>query len=235
MKLFETRRFQVPFWAIILLLTISLAIGSGVWSFQTEDARVIGLMSGLSTGFVLFGCGLLLQIYLFQQLEKYRNMGVVALLDNRHEQSYYGPIVASAKQEVFVTGASGTRFIDDFLDGSSDNPVLLNAMRSHPDLIVRLLIPDDDHLSFEAASRWKLVQSKVDQVKHQFKTRFEVRRFPHEARQSFLLVDGDFIGGPVFEGDNSKHGPAVHVKGSKLYASKHRKYFETLWARSEKH
>ncbi|MGO7632708.1 hypothetical protein [Rhizobium leguminosarum] len=235
MKSFETRKFQIPIWGIILIAVLALAIATGVWLFQIEDARLMGIVSGLFTGFVLFAFGLLLQVFLFQELERYRNMGVKALLDNRHDQAYYGPIVGKAKQEVFVTGASATRFIEDFLDVSSDNPILATAMRANPKLVVRLLIPDDEHLSPDALVRWGSKQGRVDGLKREFKNRFEVRRFKHEARHSFLLVDGDFIGGPVFDGDNSKYAPAVHVDGTKTFARKHREYFDALWASSDKH
>lgn len=235
MKPFESQKVHVPVWAIVLLFVVALTVAAGVWLFQIEDARLMGIVSGLFTGFVLFAFGLLLQVFLFQELERYRAMGVKALLDNRHDQAYYGPIVGKAKQEVFVTGASATRFIEDFLDVSSDNPVLATAMRTNPKLSVRLLIPDDQNMSPDALIRWNSKKSRIDGLKLEFKNRFEIRRFKHAARLSFLLVDGDFIGGPVFDGDSSKYAPAVHVAGTKTFARKHREYFETLWASSDTH
>ncbi|MGO8088626.1 hypothetical protein AB9E29_16010 [Rhizobium leguminosarum] len=232
MKPFEKRSWSIPVWFVVFGVVCLLTVLSGYWLFQVQDARLVGIVSGLFTGLLLYGLALIPQTYIFLELERYKSIGVKALLDNRHDQSYYRPLVAGAREFVWVTGASTTRFIEDFLDPLSDNATLLEAMRSNTRLTVRLLIPDDEYMKLEARSRFAAKAEKLKTLKSQLGNRFELRRFNDWARHSFVVVDGDIIGGPIFDSDNSKHAPAVHVDGSKPFARKYRDYFETLWGDS---
>ncbi|WP_313602609.1 hypothetical protein [Rhizobium sp.] len=235
MRTFENSSVVVPVWAVVLGFVALFSIGSGFWLFQTEDPLWLSILSGLFTGFVLFAFGLVTQIYTLRTVEKYRQMGVRALLDNRHDKSYYRPLLSAARREVKVTGASATRFIEDFLDPAADDPTLILKMRSRRKLAVKILVPNDTYMSPTARSRLGAQQAKIVELRREFGCRFEIRRFNSDARHSFLIVDGDFIGGPVFDGDESKHAPAVHVDASKAFAEKHDAYFDRLWDQSVQH
>jgi len=235
LKSFERESWNVPVWLVVFGVVIFLAAASGYALYYVQSPWLSGIVSGLFTGLVLYGLALIPQVYMFRELERYRSIGVRALLDNRHEQSYYRPLLAVATDFVWVTGASCTRFIDDFLDPLSDSATLLDAMRSNRRLKLKVLIPGDEYMKDEARSRFAAKAEKIAALKKEFGPRFELRRFSDWARLSFLVVDGDFIGGPIFDSDNSKHAPAVHVDGSKPFARKHREYFDIMWGNSVPH
>jgi hypothetical protein len=156
-------------------------------------------------------------------------MGIVNVLSNRHEKAYYRDLVCTARMTVLLMGASSTRFVDDFLDPDSDDKVLFDQLQRHAHLTVRLLVPALKHLSPDARAKSTGLMAKIARLNEKFPGRVELRRFEGKAHHSFVLVDDDLVAGPVFEGDKSKHAPAVHVKTSTTFAAKYREHFEEVW------
>ncbi|MBX4894597.1 hypothetical protein [Rhizobium bangladeshense] len=229
MKSFEQLTARVPWWMILVAVCLILTVVSWFWLSNTDDPRMMGIVSGLFSGLVLYVFGLITQVTVFNKLEQYRAMGVEALLENRHDKAYYGPLLSGASDTVKVMGASATRFIDDFLDADADDHVLLDRLHANKRLQVQLLVPTHDFMSPDAKNRYDAKLGKIEQLKAEFQGRFAIRRFPHEARHSFVMVDGAFVGGPVFDGDKSRHAPAVHVVANKPFATKYRDYFNESW------
>ncbi|MER8627693.1 hypothetical protein [Mesorhizobium sp. M1143] len=232
MRSFEQLTAVVPLWMILVAFCLISTVGSWYWLTYTDDPRMMGIVSGLVSGLVLYVFSLITQVTAFNKLEHYRAMGVEALLENRHEKSYYGPLLSGARDTVKVMGASATRFIDDFMDADADDHVLLDRLHSNKRLQVQVLVPTDDLMSPDAKNRYNARSVQIDRLKHKFQGRFAIKRFPHEARHSFVMVDGAFVGGPVFDGDKSKHAPAVHVVADKPFATKYRDYFNDSWDNS---
>lgn len=191
---------------------------------------MIGIVSGLLTGMVLFLISMVTQVYLFRQIDAFRRMGVKGLLENRHDKQYYSPLMSNAQMSVKVMGSSASRFLADFLDGEADTHVLLDRLRSDSQFSVKILIPSDIHLSDSSKRNWRNKSSLVAALTSEFGGRFEVRRFNETAHHSFIVIDddSDFVGGPVLDTE-SRHGPAVHVSGTTAYAQKHNKYFNKIW------
>lgn len=226
---FESKSLTVPVWAVFIAVVGIAAIGCAIWLYFLDDPKWVSIVSGILTGLILFPLGLLTQVFTFQALRRYEQMGIRGLRDNRHDKAYYRPLVDRATREVLVTGASATRFVDDFLDPDADDKALYDALVRQQDLVVRILVPDDQHMSPEAAARWQAKQSKIEQLAKKFPKRFLVKRFADHARHSFVVVDGEFVGGPIFEGDKSRHAPAVHVAAGTTFARKYLDYFEQVW------
>jgi hypothetical protein len=231
-KPFEQLTARVPLWMIVIGVAIMMTVLTWFWLDEIDDPRMMGIVSGLCSGLVLYIFGLIAQVSVFNELQRYREMGVKALFDNRHEKDYYGPLISNAKETVKVMGASGTRFIDDFMDSDADQHVLIDRLHTNKRLQVQLFIPADEFMSPDAKNRYLAKQPKIERLKADFGGRFAIRRFPHEARHSFVIVDGDFVGGPIFDGDKSRHAPAVHVTASKPFAIKYREYFNQGWEKS---
>jgi len=232
MKSFEQLTARVSWWMILVAICVIFTVVSWFWLSNTDDPRMMGIVSGLFSGLVLYVFGLITQVTVFNKLEQYRAMGVEALLENRHDKTYYGPLLSGARDTVKVMGASATRFIDDFMDADADNHVLLDRLHANKRLHVQLLVPTDDFMSPDAKNRYDAKLAQIDQLKAKFQGRFAIKRFSHEARHSFVMVDGAFVGGPVFDGDKSRHAPAVHVIADKPFATKYRDYFNESWDKS---
>ncbi|MGO6705274.1 hypothetical protein [Rhizobium leguminosarum] len=226
---FEKFKAPIPVWLLLVFVVVVLCGMTGAWLYWIDDAKWGGVIAGLFTGFVLFLFGLITQVFVFRKLDKYEQMGVKNLFQNRHEKELYRPIVKEARERVLVTGASATRFIGDFLDQESEDRTLVDALRTRRKLVVKILVPDDANMGADAKSRWLSRQKKVESLKEEFGDRFEIRRFSRDARHSFVVVDNDFVGGPVFEGDESQYAPAIHVDARTAYGRKHIEYFDRLW------
>ena len=224
-----TSKLHVPIWFLILVLLLALIITFGILFFLVDDSKYESLFGGIFAGLIpctIFYCK---KIVLFKKLDEYQRMGVHHLLKNRHEKSYYRPIVGGASKRVKVMGASCSRFIDDFLDIGSDDKVLVDRLHSQPNLTVQLLVPDQENMSENTQARFNLANEKIEKLTNQFGNRFEIRRFPFEARHSFVIVDDILVAGPIFQEDRSKQAPAVHVDMSTSFGDKYLEYFQTIW------
>jgi hypothetical protein len=228
---FELDKIRVPLW-LIWAISISLAIaGFGYWYYEVDpgNSKLVGLVGGIVTGLIVYLATFLTLLRPIQELDRFHRMGIRGLLANRHDQTYYRKLVARSRLRVDVMGASCSRFVRDFLDVESDDKVLIDALIKHPDLKVRLLIPDDAHMSEETRNRTKDTLAQFAVVQGRFGNRVELRRFEDEARHSLVIVDNDLVAGPVFDDNRSRHAPAVHVAIETLFGQKYLAYFETVW------
>ena len=231
MTLFETQSVPVPKWLLIVAIVIITVLISGTYYFYLDpnDAKLVGLIGGIISGGLVFLLTYVTSVQPLKQLARYEEMGIRGLLASRHDKAYYTKLVSKARRSVQVMGASCTRFVEDFLDPQSEDHALLDALRHNPALFVQFLIPDDQHITENAKVRLPGLYQKLDLLKKDFGRRIELRRFPAKAQHSFVCVDDDLVAGPIFQDDESKYAPAVHVAMSTRFAQKYHDHFETIW------
>lgn len=227
----ETGTTRVPTWALVAGAVAIVTIALSYWYAQADpaDAKLVGFLGGVVTGLIVYLATFLTVLGPLRELDQFRRMGVRGLLANRHDTPYYRRLIKKSRQRVDVMGASCTRFVRDFLDPNSDDKVLIDALSKHNQLRVRLMIPDDAHMTVEARDGVKHMLPTIDKLRATYGDRVEVRRFNDAARHSFVLVDGDLVAGPVFDGDHSRHAPAVHVALETVFGQKYSSYFDKLW------
>ncbi len=232
---FETDKVRMPLWLIltITLLIVTVLLGYCFYKIDPENSKELGLVGGVLTGLIVYLATFLTLLRPIIELDRFHRMGIKALLSNRHDRDYYRKLVTSSRFRVDVLGASCRRFVLDFLDNASDDAVLIDALNKNRQLKVRLLIPTDDHMGVEAKSGAQATLSRITALHQRFDGRVELRRFDDEARHSFVMVDDDLVAGPVFDDDNSRHDPAVHVATNTLFGQKYSAYFENLWERAQ--
>jgi hypothetical protein len=230
----EKDKVVTPLWAVVLIVLTILTLALGVWYYRVADSDVktLGLLGGIIGGLVVFILTFFGYINLFQQLGFFRRLGVRNLLVNRHLKDYYKKYVGNAKERVDVMGSSCSRFVDDFLDVDKEDRVLVDAMAAHPGLKVRLLVPDEKHMSVDAKARLAKAKEKLIKLHKQLPDRVQVRRFAEEARHSLVIADEDLITGPIFETDRGMYDPAVHVLASTAFGKKYLKHFDDIWSKS---
>ena len=229
MNSFKRGFVRVPVWAIIIIVTVVLGLLIYAWLADASDPKLIGVLGGLLAGLIVYGLSFLTEFTVYRQLERFRSMGVKDLLRNRHDKAYYRPILAKAESRVCVMGSSCSRFITDFLDPDTDDHVLIERLRLFPEMKIRILVPQNQHM--DEATKQKLggLDQKIEKLKSEFNDRFEMREFPYKARHSFVITDTELIAGPIFEGIESKNSPAVHVSASTPFAQKYITHFENVW------
>ncbi|MER9305900.1 hypothetical protein NKJ06_10050 [Mesorhizobium sp. M0293] len=228
---FELDKIRVPLWLILTIAITIAAFGLGCWYYRIDPSstKLLGFVGGIVTGLIVYLATFLTLLRPIQELDKFRRMGIKALLANRHDQNYYRDLVVGSRRRVDVMGASCSRFVQDFLDIESDDKVLVDALIKYSQLKVRLLIPDEKHMGDDAKHRARDMLSKIALLRKQFDGRVELRRFADHAHHSFVLVDADLVAGPIFEGDKSRYAPAVHVAAETVFGRKYDDHFETVW------
>jgi hypothetical protein len=230
----ETENVTIPLWLLVLggILVVSALMGTWYSWLDDQSVKMIGFVGGVVSGLVVFMLTFVTMIRPMQKLDHYERMGIRAVLRNRHDKEYYRTIVANAKKDVRVMGASCTRFMEDFLDVRSDDKVLVDALRMNPTLTVRLLTPQMQYMTEAANARSQEVGRLLTALTNEFDTRIELRRFGHKPAHSFVIVDNDLVAGPIFESDKRKYAPAVHVAMSTDFARKYSEHFDEIWQAS---
>lgn len=228
---FELDKIRVPLWILLVAAVVIVTAIFCIWYYTLDpnSPKLVGFVGGIVTGLIVYLATFLTLLRPLQELDHFRRMGIKGLLANRHDQNYYRGLVAKGKQRVDVMGASCSRFAQDFLDIESDDKVLVDALNKHQYLKVRLLIPDDAHMSSNAQNRVSSMLVKLAALQARFGDRVELRRFADQARHSFVLVDNDLVAGPVFDGDKSRHAPAVHVLAETAFGQKYCGHFDAIW------
>jgi hypothetical protein len=228
---FELDRVRLPLWGILIgvVTVVTFALGYAYYKIDERDAKMLGLVGGILTGFIVYLATFITLLRPIRELDHFQRMGVKRLLANRHEKANYRYLVAGARQRVYVMGASCGRFVKDFMDVDSDDKVLIDALNAHPNLKVRLLIPTDRKMSTSTRSSTQTMLKQLIAVQNLYGNRIELHRFDDAARHSFVLVDNDLVAGPVFDGDKSRHAPAVHVTAGTAFGQKYCAYFDDMW------
>ena len=222
----------MPFWVVVLVVILLTVGGVVAGLFTIQNATAVAVLGGLLGGLVVYAISFLTDIGRWRQLDRFNRMGIKDILSTRHQVTYYGPIVSRARTEVLVMGTSCHRFINDFMDDRSDDKVLLDQLRKHIDLTVRILIPTAGRMDDESRAKFDLVKEKLRRVMNEFPGRVELRRFDDVARLSMVMVDEELITGPVFPGIESRQSPAVHVDRRTEYGTKFKDFFDDLWDKS---
>lgn len=228
---FGLNRIPVPLWLIYAGAIVVVIAGLGYWYERIEptNSKGLTLIGGIFTGLVVYLATFLTILRPFRELDRFRRMGIKALLPNRHDQAYYRELVVTSRLRVNVMGASCSRFVRDFLDLNSDDKVLIDALTRNSHLKVRLLIPTDTFMSEDERGSTSRTLAQIAAVRERFGGRVQLRRFNDKARHSFVIVDNDLVAGPIFENDMSRHAPAVHVATETVFGEKYYAHFEAVW------
>lgn len=228
---FESRKIFVPLWFILTasIIMATVLLGSYYYYMDPSDAKSLGLIGGIISGLIVYLATFITLLSPIRELDKFKRMGVKGLLANRHDLIYYRNLVAKSRDRVDVMGASCARFVQDFLDQESDDKILIEALGKYNNLKIRLLIPEDNYMSEHSQSRVRGALAKIEALRSAFGDRIELRRFPQRAHHSFVIVDNEVVAGPIFDEDNSRHAPAVHVDSATLFGQKYIRHFDTIW------
>ncbi|GMM91700.1 hypothetical protein MTsN3n11_00020 [Qipengyuania sp. MTN3-11] len=212
------------------LLTLALCLlGYLLYVVDSSNVKLLGLLGGVASGIIVYLVTFLSVLAPLQRVDHFDRLGVIDLLENRHDKEYYREIVKNCRERVDVMGASCTRFVEDFLDLESENKVLVEALDRHKRLAIRFLIPTDEFMSKSTQNRITDLMPKFNELKKKYADRVQLGRFEGEAAHSFVLVDEHLIAGPIFAREKSKYAPAVHVAASTPFARKYAEHFQDVW------
>ena len=214
---------------VFLGCLLASIVCSTAFFFWVDDEQISAFLGGMSGGLVGVTISFLFSMYEYANIDRYRALGVLNILPNRRDTSYYTDIVRKAKGKVQVMGTSCTRFINDFADASSNEHVLIAALNKHQNLKIELLVPTDEKMDKQSKLKFEAGEVKLGQLQHTFKERVQLKRYDFQPRHSLVRVDNDLIVGPVFPGVESQNSPAIHLDTNKEFADKYLEHFEVVW------
>ena len=204
-------------------LILSIVISTALFFFA-DGEKISAFLGGMSGGLIGVTISFLFSMYEYANIDRYRALGVLNILPNRRDTSYYADIVRKAKEIVQVMGTSCIRFIDDFADPKSDGHVLIDALRKYNNLTLTLLVPTEENMDENSKSNFKTGEEKLKLLQEEFPKRVFIKRYNFEPRHSLVRVDDHLIVGPVFQEVESKNSPAIHLTTNSEYAQKYLKY-----------
>ena len=217
---------------LLCSLLLGLATVTALF-FWVDDEKWSAFLGGISGGLLGVTITFIFSMYEYGEIERYRALGVLNILPNRRDDSYYKKIVKNAQKNVQVMGTSCARFIEDFADADSDEHVLIVALDRHKNLRVELLAPTEEQMDEQSKLKFKAGHNRLRQLQNQFQDRVQLKRYDFQARHSLVRVDNNLIVGPVFQGVESQNSPAIHLDTNKDFAEKYLKYFEWAWEKSQ--
>jgi len=219
--------------ALFICLIIALTIGAILWSrVVPEEKWLAPVVYGLASGLVVYLFSFITGVYSLNEIERYERMGVIAVLPNRHDKEYYKKYISKARKEVLVLGASGTRFLNDFLDPQKEDKILYSFLQNNDRARLKILVPTDEFMTEKSKANWDLQSDLRKNLLEKLGEKIEFKRFNEPPHQSFVVVDDEIITGPIFPGVESEYLPVIHIKRNNDYSEKHVKYFERLWNES---
>lgn len=225
----DSKTISIPIWLIWVILIVLVALGLWFSLDDITDDKWRTVATGVISGLVVWLMTFVTQVQPLKKLQEFQATGFIALREGRYDEDYYSDLLKKARSRVDVTGTSGTKFLNDFLDKEANRHILLDAMRNNAALRVRLLVPNSENMTENSRNKFEAATRVLESVKKDFSKQFQVRYFDRPASHSFVLTDNDFIGGPVFFYAQSKDSPALHIIAAANYAIKHQVYFDRLW------
>jgi len=219
--------------ALFVFLIIALTIGAIQWARIVPEEKWLGpVVYGLASGLIVYLFSFITGVYSLNEIERNKDMGVLAVLPNRHDKEYYRKYLSKARKEVLVLGASGTRFLNDFLDPQKEDKIMYSFLQNNERAKLKILVPTDEYMSSKSKASWDMQSDLRSTLLEKLGDRIEFRRFDEPPHLSFVVVDDEIITGPIFPGVESEYLPVIHIKRNNDYSEKHVQYFERLWNES---
>ncbi|PPD18076.1 MAG: hypothetical protein CTY24_13655 [Methylobacter sp.] len=211
---------------IIVVLTYLL--------FFTEipnTAKGSGIITGLFTGVIIAAFQLWLSWYQYEIIDEFKELKIRKILANRKDQNYYGELISKAEKEISLLGITALSFLEDFANNNQNAPekerVLLSALRKQ-NFKVKILVADKSVLD----ERHKRKADEAEALLKELKSfpNFEFAYYDqHHPTHSVLIIDDEFIVGPIFPKVYSRDTPAIHLQRDSQLAKYYETYFNDEW------
>jgi hypothetical protein len=225
--------------SFIVFSVLGLIIGALLifyWVYDISDQKLLAVISGLLTGFVVALFQTLLSLKALQKLDKYDNFKIIEILPRKNDRQYYKSLLAKAKRKIRLQGSTAQRFLHHFAnkeDSEEGADILLSALCKGVE--VRILVASKDKLNEREKRKAEMAEDRLNELSEKFKDQFKFAYYEHEPTHSIFIVDRECIVGPMFtELSSSEHTPAIHLKNNSEFAENYLKYFNSEWKKWSK-
>lgn len=226
-------------WIYPILASLFLLIGVfSIWYMFVADPKLLGIISGLITGFII----LVFQVWLsweeLKKMEKFDALHIKDILQRKDERGDYAKFISGAEKKVWMLAVTAHSFLEDFADEKSTwegAKALLDVLKKKG-VEVRFLIADQEYLA-ENDTRHKdkarSVEPHLNELSKQFPN-FKYAYYKHLPMHSILTIDDTSIVGPIFPDVASKNTPAIHLENDSAFVKHYLKYFRDEWEKWSK-
>lgn len=220
-------------WVTPILVSLFLLIGVfWFWFSKENDQKLLGIISGLITGFIVLVFQVLLSWVELKKMEKWDELQIVDILARKDEREDYAKFISTAKNKLWMLCVTAHSFLEDFADEKSTRDganALLKALENKVEVRFLIASPeslaaDDDHHKTKS----KMAEARLKELSTNF-SNFKYAYFKRPPMHSILTVDDESIVGPIFPGVRSKNTPAIHLKNDSAFVKHYLKYFMEEW------
>ena len=200
----------------------------GVFYLNHDISKWSSVYSGLFTAFLVASIQLSLSYYEFKKLRKYEKLGIIDIVKHRRGKNEYGNIIRKSKKEICLMGNTASRFMNDFANQDVDgNNALLTALTNGAS--VRILLPNYAHLPDDTHPKLKKTIDMSSKLSNHYGDKFKIRFFNAQPSHSILIIDDQSIIGPIFNGIESQHSPAITTSNISDFSKPYIEYFNNTW------
>lgn len=221
-------------WVTPILVSLFLLIGAlSFWFGREDDQKLLGIISGLITGFIV----LVFQVWLswveLKKMEKFDELRIVDILARKDEREDYARFISTAKKKLWMLCVTAHSFLEDFADEESTRAganALLKVLENKK-VEVRFLIALPESLAVDDVyhkNKAQMAELRLKELSSKF-ANFKYAYFNHPPMHSILTVDDESIVGPIFPGIRSKNTPAIHLKNDSAFVKHYLEYFRDEW------
>lgn len=216
----------------ILVLLFALIVLFWLWFAHTNDQKLLGIISGLITGFIVLVFQVLLSWVELRKMEKWDELQIVDILPRKDNREDYAKFISTAEKKLWMLCVTAHSFLEDFADEKSTRDganALLKALENKVE--VRFLISSPDSLATEDdhhKDKAKMAESRLKDLSCRFEN-FKYVYFNHLPMHSILTVDEESIVGPIFPNVRSQNTPAIHLKNGSAFVKHYLIYFKEEW------
>lgn len=225
-------------WVTPILVSLFLLIGAlSFWFGRENDQKLLGIISGLITGFIV----LVFQVWLswveLKKMEKFDELRIVDILARKDEREDYARFISTAKKKLWMLCVTAHSFLEDFADEKSTRAganALLKVLENKVE--VRFLIALPESLATDDVyhkNKAQMAELRLKELSLKF-ANFKYTHFEHPPMHSILTVDDESIVGPIFPGVRSKNTPAIHLKNDSAFVKHYLEYFRDEWKKWSK-
>lgn len=217
----------------ILVLLFALIVFFWLWFAYTNDQKLLGIISGLITGFIILVFQVLLSWVELKKMEKWDELQIVDILPRKDNREDYAKFISSAEKKLWMLCVTAHSFLEDFADEKSTRDganALLKALENNK-VEVRFLISSPDSLATDDnhhKNKAKMAELRLIELSERFNN-FKYAYFKRPPMHSILTVDDESIVGPIFPGVRSQNTPAIHLKNDSAFVKQYLKYFRDEW------
>lgn len=220
---------------IVIVIFIFALIGSLLFVFNLSDENWKNIFISISAGLIIALIQFGLSWYEYITIDKYRQMGIKNIYDNKHKEDMYRDKIKKSKQKICLMGNTAGKFLEDFAYSDSKSllkKILIEKLENNVE--VNILVGRKE-IFIEQPKRlrdYARAKAIIDELLKKYPQTFKCKYYDHEPTHSIFIFDNECFIGPIFPNTTSFDIPFIHMYNESTFASNYIEYFNSEWEKS---